>query len=138
MTLDDVEGDWKEIFLDYEADRNPQGRMETPKIFYKVLIDKQKNTGVVLVGNIIKKCKFQLKKSQFSVANAYFLDLNALASQNYILCKGNDDVSSQLNWINFKNTDLTRGFGYACRVSDFVEKIPALKGQFPDVDGLLQ
>ena len=71
------------------------------------------------------------------MTNAYFLDLNGLNSQNYILCKGSDDVSSQLKWIQFDNSDLTKGYGYACRVSDFMKKIPALNGQFPNVNGLL-
>lgn len=53
MKLDDDKGDWQEIFLDFDESRNPQGRIQAPKIYYKVLIDTQKNTGVVLVGKFL-------------------------------------------------------------------------------------
>lgn len=112
MTLPDVEGVQQELYLAF--DENGNGLIPVPKIYYRVIIDKASKLGLVVVGvNNIHATQEQLE-------------------EEYILC---EDVSDMIQWIGWEKRNTTRGYMYACEVTEFAERM----GELPplEVSGLL-
>ncbi|XP_055907247.1 uncharacterized protein LOC129942374 [Eupeodes corollae] len=102
-TLPDHKGVQTEIYLDY--DRNHNGLIPVPMLYFRVVIESSTKRGVVLIGvNNPHLTMEQIKK-------------------DYILC---NDVSNKITWINWKKNDIKAGYSYACEVSDFARKNPNL------------
>lgn len=109
IKLNDTDGTEQEIYLDVDNKKVP-----VPKIFYKILIDKSRSSGVALIG-----------------VNNVHISLHEI-HQNYVVC---DDVSDEIKYIKWRPKDIRRGFSYACRVDDFLTAVPHLPGI--TVDSLL-
>lgn len=71
------------------------------------------------------------------MTNTYdYFSYNQLVENDYVLCKGNEDVKNQLTWMTYR-TDLKYGYFYACTISNFMKKVPYLNGEFPEITNLL-
>ena len=105
----------REIFLDF--DRNRNGLIPAPVLYYKVVIEPISQRGIVFIG-----------------VNNPHTTIEEIRSK-YIICR---DVSSLVTYINWKRNDLTQGFSYACEVEDFVQAIGyQLPANVKAVNGLL-
>lgn len=100
LKVNDTEGTPQEIFLDADNKKVP-----VPKLFYKLLIDRSTNSGVVLIG-----------------VNNPHISIREII-QDYVLC---DDISEQIKYIKWRRKDINRGYSYACGVNDFLDKVPHL------------
>jgi hypothetical protein len=100
IRLYDAEGVARKIYLD-----NDNKKLPVPKIFYKILIDKSKNAGVVLIG--------------VNNPHATMEEIN----RDYVLC---ENVSHKIKYIKWRLNDLRRGFSYACEVGVFLRRVPHL------------
>lgn len=58
MQLPDSTDYWHSIFLDWNTNRDPMGKLQVPKIFYKILADEVNEKGIVLLGKILFYFKF--------------------------------------------------------------------------------
>lgn len=94
---------WRQIFLDW-----PAARIPTPMLYYKLIVHRPSNSGVVLLG-----------------VNNFHLTLNEIMSRGYVIC---NDVASRINWVSWSRTNLARGYGYACEVQDFLRAVPHVTG----------
>lgn len=101
LRINDTDGTPQEIYLDVDNKKVP-----VPKVFYKLLIDRSNDSGIVLVG----------------VNNPHISIQEIL--QDYVFCE--NDISSQIKYIKWKPKDIRRGYSYACEVSDFLENVPHL------------
>lgn len=111
-TLLDEKNKPHEIYLAF--DENNNGLIPVPKLYYKVLVDRKTQNGIVLIG-----------------VNNPYLELKEILS-DYVICK---DVSDQIDWVAWDKTNIVLGYSYACDVNEFmgvVKHIPDLK-----VKGLL-
>lgn len=89
-------------------DSNNNGLIPVPKIYFRVVIQPATKKGIVFVG-----------------VNNPHLTLDEI-KKDYIFC---NDVSDKVTYINWKKTDITAGYSYACEVADFlktVKNLPAL------------
>lgn len=112
ISFKDVNGKQREYYLNF--DENGRGLIPVPKIFYKVIIDKETKKGVVLIG-----------------VNNPFVTLSEI-KQDYIFCK---DISYQITWVHNIQERIPDGYYYACNVNEFsivVQTLPKL-----NVTGLL-
>lgn len=100
MSLDDYFGNSKDIFLYVNGNDR---RIPVPKLYYKVLINKADNSGIVFIG-----------------VNNPHLTLEQI-KKDYIICT---DVSDKIDYINWKKDDISRGFSYACDVNEFLKAVP--------------
>lgn len=100
MSLKDASSTWREIFL-YVSGTTKQ--IPVPKIFYRILINKADNSGVVLIG-----------------VNNPHLTLDEI-KKDYVICT---DVSSQIKYITWNKDDISRGYSYACDVNEFAKVVP--------------
>jgi hypothetical protein len=98
--MNDTEGVAREIFLDVDNKKVP-----VPKIFYKMLIDRTNDAGIVLVG-----------------VNNPHVSMREI-NRDYTFC---EDVSDEITYIKWRRKDIRRGFSYACSVNDFLESVPHL------------
>lgn len=100
IKLNDYFGSPKEIFLYVNgADR----RIPVPKLYYKVLINKAANSGIVLIG-----------------VNNPHVTLEEI-KKDYVICT---DVSDKINYISWQKDDISRGYSYACDVNEFLKVVP--------------
>jgi hypothetical protein len=99
LKLNDTEGIAHEIYLDDEDKKIP-----APEIFYKILIDKSRDAGIVLIG-----------------VNNPHVKIEEIDS--YVVC---NDVSHKIKYIKWRARDIRRGYSYACEVDDFLEAVPHL------------
>lgn len=76
-----------------------------PKVFYKILIDRANDAGVVLVG-----------------VNNPHISMREI-NRNYVLCT---DISDQISYVKWRRKDIRRGYSYACSVNDFLQRVPHL------------
>jgi hypothetical protein len=106
MSVDDSFGNHKPIHLYVNgADR----RVSVPKLYYKVLINRVDSAGIVLIGvNNPHVTLEQIKK-------------------DYTVCT---DVSEQIDYVNWRKDDISRGFSYACDVNEFLSAVP----HFSEID----
>lgn len=98
--LKDTSGVLRDIFLYVNGGTK---QIPVPKLYYKILINKADNSGVVLIG-----------------VNNPHVTLDEI-KKSYIICT---DVSSQINYINWQKDNIERGYSYACTVNDFVKAVP--------------
>lgn len=99
-SLKDTANNWQEIFL-YVNGATKQ--IPVPKLYYRMLINKAANSGVVLLG-----------------VNNPHLTLDEI-KKDYIICT---DVSAQITYIKWQKDNIERGFSYACTVADFLKAVP--------------
>lgn len=100
LQLNDTDGIAQDIFLD-----NDDNKIPVPKVFYKILINKSNDSGVVLIG----------------VNNPHAS--KAEIQRDYLIC---NDVSEQIKYIKWRPNDIRRGYSYACEVNDFLNNVPHL------------
>ena len=100
--LRDVSNVWQQIFIDF-----PNRQIPVPQLYYKILVNRANNSGVVLLG-----------------VNNYHLTLAEILA-TYVICT---DVSSRINYVTWQRTNLARGYGYACEVNDFLRRAPHIPG----------
>lgn len=99
-SLRDVGGTFRELYF-YVNGATKQ--IPVPKIYYRILINKAADSGVVLIG-----------------VNNPHLTLEEI-KKDYIVCT---DVSSQITYIKWQKDVIERGYSYACTVNDFVKAVP--------------
>jgi DNA/RNA endonuclease G (NUC1) len=92
----------RRIFIDGRNNQIP-----VPQLYYKILVNRAAQSGVVLIG-----------------VNNPHLTLAEILS-NYVICT---DVSSRINYVSWQRTNLSRGYGYACDVNDFLRVVPHIPG----------
>lgn len=97
-TLKDSNNIDREIFLDPENRKVP-----VPKLYYKILIDRKSDSGIVLIG-----------------VNNPHLTLEEI-KKSYIVCT---DVSEKISYVSWKKDNIVYGYSYACSVNDFVKAVP--------------
>uniref|UniRef100_A0A182WUJ3 DNA/RNA non-specific endonuclease/pyrophosphatase/phosphodiesterase domain-containing protein n=1 Tax=Anopheles quadriannulatus TaxID=34691 RepID=A0A182WUJ3_ANOQN len=100
LKLLDGNGDAQEIFLDYDANREPVGKVPAPALFYKVLLDEANDAGLALVG----------------VNNPHATPEEIAA--DYVVC---NDVSDAVRWLRWDRNSVEDGYVYACDVNEFNE-----------------
>uniref|UniRef100_A0A182N308 DNA/RNA non-specific endonuclease/pyrophosphatase/phosphodiesterase domain-containing protein n=1 Tax=Anopheles dirus TaxID=7168 RepID=A0A182N308_9DIPT len=98
LELPDGNGDARPIFLDYDAHREPAGRVPAPALFYKVLLDEDSDAGLALIG----------------VNNPHATPEEI--ADRYVVCK---DVGSEVRWLHWKRESIADGYAYACDVNEF-------------------
>lgn len=104
LTFRDVRNVSQGFYLNY--DRNNNGLVPVPELFFKVVIDRKSGKGVALVG-----------------VNNPFVTLKE-AEERYFYC---DDVSEQIQWVKKIRSRAEDGFYYACEVGEFAlvaEELP--------------
>lgn len=97
-TLKDINGIHQELYLGY-----PNKTIPVPKIYYRILIDKEHDSGIVLIG-----------------VNNPHLTLEEI-KKDYVLCT---DVSDKIDYIPWKKDSIYNGYSYACEVDEFVKVVP--------------
>lgn len=100
LRLKDISGNPQSIYL-YVNGATRQ--IPAPALYYRVLLNKADNSGVVLIG-----------------VNNPHLTLDEI-KKDYIICT---DVSSQITYIKWQKDNIERGYSYACTVNDFVKAVP--------------
>lgn len=100
LQLKDTSNVLRDIFLYISGTTK---KIPVPKIYYKILVNRAANSGIVLIG-----------------VNNPHLTLDEI-KKSYIVCT---DVSSQINYINWQKDNIERGYSYACAVNDFVKAVP--------------
>uniref|UniRef100_A0A6P4EF14 Uncharacterized protein LOC108039418 n=1 Tax=Drosophila rhopaloa TaxID=1041015 RepID=A0A6P4EF14_DRORH len=113
-TLPDVDGIEKELYLDF--DENNNGLIPVPKLYFRVVIDRESKKGIVLIG-----------------VNNPHVDLEQI-EREYIICK---DIGDQLSWVSWTKEDLKKGYSYACTVDDFISVVKDLPLEDLQVEGVL-
>ncbi|XP_075161182.1 salivary endonuclease-like [Haematobia irritans] len=105
-TLPNKSGVQTPLYLAHDSNNN--GLIPVPKIYFRVVIEPSTHKGIVFIG-----------------VNNPHLTLDQI-KKDYIICT---DVSDKVTYINWKKTDITAGYSYACEVADFlktVKHLPAL------------
>lgn len=104
-TLKDEAGIDHEIYI-YVDPTNPNTKLiPVPKIYYKILVDRKSQDGIVLIG-----------------VNNPYLTLSEIQN-DYLFCK---DVGDKVNWINWNRKNISLGYSYACDVNDFFKVVKHL------------
>uniref|UniRef100_A0A182JW74 DNA/RNA non-specific endonuclease/pyrophosphatase/phosphodiesterase domain-containing protein n=1 Tax=Anopheles christyi TaxID=43041 RepID=A0A182JW74_9DIPT len=98
LQLLDGNGDGQPIYLDFDADRDPPGRVPVPALFYKVLLDEENDAGLALIG-----------------VNNPHATVEELAA-DYVVC---GDVSGEVRWLRWDRNSIGDGYVYACDVNEF-------------------
>lgn len=112
VTYKDVDGIDREFYL---ASNETLQRIPVPRFYYKVVIAKSINAGIVFVG-----------------INDPYLTIEQI-NEKYIICP---DVGDQVDYINWQRKKITAGYSYACSVDDFVKVVDTLPN-FPVIKKLL-
>lgn len=99
-TLPDVNGTHRELYLAF--DENNNGLIPVPKIYFRVVIDRETRQGIVLIG-----------------VNNPHASLQQIREE-YLIC---EDIGHKINWINWSKEDLIKGYSYACSVPDFIKVV---------------
>ncbi|XP_014088323.2 uncharacterized protein [Bactrocera oleae] len=102
-TLPNSDGVQTPLYLSYDSNNN--GQIPVPKLYFRVIIERSSQKGIVFIG-----------------VNNPHLTLNEI-KKDYIIC---NDISDRVNYVNWKRTDITAGYSYACEVSDFRRKVTHL------------
>jgi len=113
-TLPDVNGIGRELYLDF--DENNNGLIPVPKLYFRVIIDRESRNGIVLLG-----------------VNNPHATIEQI-EEEYIICQ---DIGAQLSWVSWTKEDLKKGYSYACTVEDFTAVVKDLPLQDLFVDGVL-
>lgn len=102
VTYKDVDGIDREFYL---ASNGTHQRIPVPRFYYKAIIAKSINAGIVFVG-----------------INDPYMTMEQI-NEKYIICP---DVGDQVDYINWQRKNITAGYSYACSVNDFVKVVKAL------------
>ncbi|XP_017466898.1 PREDICTED: uncharacterized protein LOC108359511 [Rhagoletis zephyria] len=102
-TLPNADGVQTPLYLAYDSNNN--GLIPVPKLYFRIVIERTSQKGIVFIG-----------------VNNPHLSLEEI-QKDYILCA---DVADQVDYINWKRTDLTAGYSYACTVDDFKQNVTYL------------
>ncbi|XP_017864155.1 PREDICTED: uncharacterized protein LOC108614509 [Drosophila arizonae] len=113
-TLPDAEGVPQELYLDF--DENNNGLIPVPKLYFRVIIDRDSRRGIVLLG-----------------VNNPHIGVEEI-EEDYIICP---DIGDQINWISWSRKDLQKGYSYACTVEDFIETVQDLPLDDLQTNGVL-
>lgn len=113
-TLPDVDGVERELYLGF--DENNNGLIPVPKLYYRVVIDRESRKGIVLIG-----------------VNNPHADLEQI-QREYVIC---EDIGEQLTWVSWTKDDLKKGYSYACTVEDFTAVVKDLPLDDLEVEGVL-
>lgn len=106
-------------------DDNNNGLLPVPMLYYRLLVNSQRNQGIVLVG-----------------VNNPHASLNEISSE-YVIC---DDIQEQVAWLRWMNKNnnnnkdrrnLKKGYLYACHVGDFVKAVGHLPSDLLNVSEIL-
>lgn len=100
----DEHGVSRPLFLSFNNQQ--QGRIPVPKFYYKVVIGQRSGRGIAFVG-----------------VNNPHATWEEVRSGKYSLCK---DVSDQVDFVNWKQDDLTMGYSYACDVNELAAVVQNL------------
>ncbi|XP_011207542.2 uncharacterized protein LOC105229141 [Bactrocera dorsalis] len=100
-TLPDVNNIQQELYL---GDKNNVIRV--PKLFYRIVIDAESRKGITFVG-----------------VNNPYVAIEELTIGGYLI---GEDISHNINWINWERQNIEKGYCYACSVPDFVEVVKGL------------
>lgn len=101
LALPDNMGVDRELFLYFDVNNN--GQIPVPLYYYKVVVEASRERGIVFIG-----------------VNNPHATAEEIASGKYNICT---DVSDQINYVNWDQANLARGYSYACEVNEFVEFI---------------
>ncbi|XP_068142389.1 uncharacterized protein [Drosophila tropicalis] len=113
-TLPDSLGIQRELYLNFDEQNN--GLIPVPKLYFRVIIDRESRNGIVLIGvNNPHKTLEEIQK-------------------DYIICK---DIGEQLTWVSWTKENLLRGYSYACTVDDFIAVVKDLPLEDLTVNGVL-
>jgi len=99
LSLRDQNGIFRELYLDF--DTNGRGLIPVPEFYYRVVLHRPTNRGIVFIG----------------INNPHATEADI--QSRHIHCT---DVSHNVNWISWTNpgrTSILRGYSYACTVADF-------------------
>ncbi|EDW94353.1 uncharacterized protein LOC6533941 [Drosophila yakuba] len=113
-TLPDVNGVERELYLDF--DENNNGLIPVPKLYFRVIIDRESKGGIVLLG---------VNNPHASIEQI---------EKEYIICQ---DIGAQLSWVSWTKEDLKKGYSYACTVEDFTAVVKDLPLEDLHVEGVL-
>ncbi|XP_030371966.1 uncharacterized protein LOC115622210 [Scaptodrosophila lebanonensis] len=113
-TLPDVNGVPTELYLNF--DKNNNGLIPVPRLYYRVIIDRESRNGIVLIG-----------------VNNPHIDVEEI-KRDYLIC---EDIGDQLSWVSWTKDDLNRGYSYACTVDDFTAVVKDLPLEDLQVNGIL-
>jgi DNA/RNA endonuclease G (NUC1) len=103
LALPDINGTPQEIYLSHDINNNPT--VPVPKFYYKIVLNRQFNSGLAIVG----------------VNNPYATKVQI--ETDYLLC---DDVSEHVTWIQWDRENLKNGYSYACDVNQLLQVIKHL------------
>ncbi|XP_073841495.1 uncharacterized protein [Musca autumnalis] len=113
-TLPDVNGTQKELYLAF--DENNNGLIPVPKIYFRVVIDRDTRKGIVLIG-----------------VNNPHASLQQIMEE-YVIC---EDIGNKIDWIQWAKEDLYKGYSYACSVPDFIKVVKHLPLEDLETSGIL-
>ena len=102
--LKDASNTFRDIYLYVSGTTR---KIPVPKLYYKILLNKADNSGVVLIG-----------------VNNPHLTLDEI-KKDYVICT---DVSDKITYVSWQKNDISRGFSYACDVNEFLKKVPHISG----------
>jgi DNA/RNA non-specific endonuclease len=98
IKMNNSQGIAQDVYLDMVNKQIP-----VPKLFYKILIDTKGSAGIAIV-----------------CANNVHISIDNIR-RDYIIC---DDVSDEIKYIKWRRKEIRRGYCYACRVDEFLKKVP--------------
>ncbi|XP_034481983.1 uncharacterized protein LOC117787545 isoform X2 [Drosophila innubila] len=113
-TLPDAQGVHQELYLDF--DENNNGLIPVPRLYFRVVIDRESRLGIVLLG--VNNPHASLEEIQ----------------NDYLICP---DIGDQINWISWTKEDLKRGYSYACTVEEFTKVVKDLPLEDLQTNGVL-
>lgn len=76
-------------------------------LYYRIIVNHANQSGIAFVG-----------------VNNIFLDLVDIL-RDYVLCT---DIGDRVTYINWRKTDISRGYMYACDVNEFLRRVPHIEG----------
>nr|XP_014088516.1 uncharacterized protein LOC106616392 [Bactrocera oleae] len=115
-TLPDVNNVQQEIYLKYD-EQNDTRKVPVPKFFFRIVIDESTRRGIALVG-----------------VNNPYLTIEEVENGGYVIA---EDVSHNINWINWERKNIEKGYCYACSVPNFVAIVKDLPLDMLETTGIL-
>lgn len=97
-TLPNIDGVETPLYLD--ADKNNNGLIPVPKLYFRIVIEPKTKRGIVFIG-----------------VNHPHLQMEQI-HQDYVIC---EDVSDKITYIKWKRKNLHFGYSYVCSVEDFLK-----------------
>lgn len=113
LSYPDINGKYQKIYLATSNMTKPM--LPVPKLYYKVVVAKSINAGIVLIGVNDPHASMERIKSE------------------YIICR---DISDKIQYIKWERDNILAGYSYACSIKDFSAVVKDLP-DFPEVTELL-